>query len=305
MPPKIGVWASLMRKIEPLVDELMVAWLITIKCNYDCSYCGPQLHDPNGRVFTQERYRTIFDHIHRLTKHHPSVHLNLTGGEPTQIPDLIGLCRYIKTVDSGITINVNSNGSKGADYYIELASLVNSLDLSIHFEFVKHRAFMKKMAKIKRRVGNRLNVHVMAEKPHWDKFVQTTELLSRWGFNTSELRIMKETYTEDQENYLRRNSAPRLLNDMLVDGVEEDSLVFKNYLIKEHNQVRKNYFEGWKCWATSESLLVREDTLYGGVCENHVYGQIDDVTQLIEFKTCAPRLLCMCNADLRARKERK
>ena len=74
---------------------------------------------------------------------------------------------------------------------------------------------------------------------------------------------MKETYTEDQENYLRRNSAPRLLNDMLVDGVEEDSLVFKNYLIKEHNQVRKNYFEGWKCWATSESLLVREDTLYG------------------------------------------
>ena len=92
---------------------------------------------------------------------------------------------------------------------------------------------------------------------------------------------------------------------MLVDGVEEDSLVFKNYLIKEHNQVRKNYFEGWKCWATSKSLLVREDTLYGGVCENHVYGRIDDVTQLIEFKTCAPRLLCMCNADLRARKERK
>ena len=68
MPLKIGAWASLMHKIEPLVDELMVAWLITIKCNYDCSYCGPQLHDPNGRVFTQkERYKTIFDHIHRLT----------------------------------------------------------------------------------------------------------------------------------------------------------------------------------------------------------------------------------------------
>ena len=303
MPPKIGVWASSMHKIEPYVDELFVTWEISIKCNYDCSYCG-DVSDLNGEVLSHSRYLEIADHIHRLTSFHTNVHLNITGGEPTQIPDLIGLCKHLKQLNPSMTININSNGSKGVLYYHELSQWVDTFDLSAHFEWIKTKAFIKKMAKLRRLVGKKLCIHIMAEPQAWDDFVLMSQAFQRWGFQTSELRIRQATYTPEQDAYLQRNSRSSLAPDVIVDGVAENSLDLKNRMLRAGLQKHENYFEGWMCSATSTSLFIKADHLWGGVCWNHDYGTIDHVQHLIKEKICSPVKRCMCNSDLRARKER-
>ena len=66
MPLKIGAWASSMYKIEPAVDEFFITWLVSKKCNYDCTYCGPGSHNVNGLVESNLTYIDQFNSLYKL-----------------------------------------------------------------------------------------------------------------------------------------------------------------------------------------------------------------------------------------------
>lgn len=321
MPPKIGVWASSMHKIEPAVDEFFITWLVSLKCNYDCSYCGPDSHDVNGVVHSSDHYIKEFNALYEIIKDRSNIHINITGGEPTQISNLVDLCKHIKTVDPSIVINVNTNGSKGVDYFFELIRWIDALDVSLHFEYVKLQAFLKKMGKLHQKIKSRLTIYVMAEENYYEQCKRTLEILDKFNFNFILSSIIPRKYSIDySEEYLdlfKKYPSESAL-DVIVDGKVTSSLEVKNSLITnwyKHDPWKKNYFTDWRCWVTSQNLSLSNGTLLGGMCAIKNYGSVFDKPTLIESVTCRNGLLdtpstytfrgrCMCNADLRARKER-
>ena len=303
-----------MQKIEPLIDEFIVTWLVSKKCNYDCTYCGPGSHDVNGVVKSNQTYIDEFNSLYELISNKENIHINITGGEPTELDDLIGLCKHIKTTDPKIRINVNTNGSKGVNYYLELAKWIDYLDVSLHFEYVKLQAFLKKMGKLQQKIKSMLIIYVMAEIDYYNQCKKTCEILDKFNFNFILSSIMHEDYPSHYLELFKKYKNDTTIQDVLVDNIPTSSLDVKNFLINDwHSKTDKNYFAGWRCWATSRSLSIIEGTLFGGMCMIKKYGDIHNTTKLIDSVICQNGLLddesiytfqgnCMCNADIRTKK---
>lgn len=297
-----------MNLIEPAVDELMVTWHMSRYCNFACSYCGSADYLQGERPSLAEAKKR-FNSLYQLIKHHPNIHINLTGGEPTQLDGLIDLCKHIKQTNSSIILNVNSNGTKSAEYYLRLVQWVDSLDISTHLDFIKLKPFMKKMAKI-RRQSDSLCIHIMAEKAYFSQFKWLCSILSRYHFQFQVLKIVQETYDEEWEQEIQRWKNEATVKDVWVDGKLTSSLDVKNQMwdhITDHSShaalVKQNPFLGWQCWAPSTSLCLYGDQLFGGMCERVKYGCVHDAIQLINQIECQ-NSICSCNADIRAKKQK-
>ena len=218
-----------MQKIEPLIDEFIVTWLVSKKCNYDCTYCGPGSHDVNGVVKSNQTYIDEFNSLYELISNKENIHINITGGEPTELDDLIGLCKHIKTTDPKIRINVNTNGSKGVNYYLELAKWIDYLDISLHFEYVKLQAFLKKMGKLQQKIKSMLNIYVMAEIDYYDQCKKTCEILDKFNFNFILSSVMHEDYPDHYLALFDKYKNDTTIQDVLVDNTPTSSLDVKNF----------------------------------------------------------------------------
>ncbi|NJB66558.1 MoaA/NifB/PqqE/SkfB family radical SAM enzyme [Desulfobaculum xiamenense] len=111
-------------------DRLDVNWLVTLRCNYNCSYCFG--HDnrrgffPPGPMLMQAA-----DTLASLGR--SRYHITITGGEPTLLPTLPALLsRLGRRLPESSTIHVLSNFGRTPDYFRGLAS---ALDPSVGFEF--------------------------------------------------------------------------------------------------------------------------------------------------------------------------
>ena len=162
----------------------------------------------------------------------------------------------------------------------------------------------------------------MAEENYYEECKRTLEILDKFNFNFILSSIIPRRHTIDySEEYLElfKKYPNESALDVIVDGKVTSSLELKNSLITnwyKHDPWKQNYFKDWQCWVTSQNLSLNQSTLLGGMCGIKNYGSVFDKPTLIESVVCKNGLLdtpstysfrqrCMCNADLRARKERK
>lgn len=109
-----------------------VYWEIGRRCNYDCSYCPPWIHDMT------ERHKSL-DELLEATKKVQEKFIGdskcnwiISGGEPTANPAFLDWCRYINSC--GYHLSMHSNGSRKPEYYQELIKY-GDLNLSAHYEY--------------------------------------------------------------------------------------------------------------------------------------------------------------------------
>lgn len=134
-----------------------VYWEIGRRCNYDCSYCWPWIHnktDPHKSLLVlltaTEKILDQFAQGHK-------VNFIISGGEPTLNPAFMDWVRYISSL--GHTLSMHSNGSRLPDYYSELIRYGN-LNLSAHFESYNLEKFVKNVAAITETKVQRKNINV-------------------------------------------------------------------------------------------------------------------------------------------------
>jgi len=121
-------------------DQKQVYWEIGRRCNYDCSYCWPWIHnntDPHKPLENLMRATNLIETKFIKGK---SVNFIISGGEPTANKDFLDWLRYLNTC--GHHVSLHSNGSRKPDYYREIIHY-GDLNLSVHYEFYDRARFVK------------------------------------------------------------------------------------------------------------------------------------------------------------------
>jgi organic radical activating enzyme len=120
--------------------QKQIYWEISRRCNYDCSYCWPWIHNNTDRHKSLEE---LMNATHNLEKHFTkgeSVNFIISGGEPTANKNFLDWLRYLNVM--GHHVSLHSNGSRLPDYYREVIHY-GDLNLSVHFEFYDRSKFVK------------------------------------------------------------------------------------------------------------------------------------------------------------------
>lgn len=117
-----------------------VYWEIGRRCNYDCSYCWPWIHNNHERHKTLEELISATQKLEEKFMKGDRVNFIISGGEPTINPAFLDWARYIHGFKHHLSMH--SNGSRQPSYYRELI-YCGDLNLSAHFEFLNQEKFLK------------------------------------------------------------------------------------------------------------------------------------------------------------------
>lgn len=120
--------------------QKQIYWEIGRRCNYDCSYCWPWIHNNTDPHKPLEDLMRATHLIEQKFTQGESVNFIISGGEPTANKDFLDWLRYLNAC--GHHVSLHSNGSRKPDYYREIIHY-GDLNLSVHFEFYDRARFVK------------------------------------------------------------------------------------------------------------------------------------------------------------------
>lgn len=123
-----------------------ILWDIGRQCNYNCSYCWPDVHnttDPHKSLDTL--IKTADYAIDNWSNGH-QIRWYFGGGEPTLNPDFEPFIQYLSSKNQWTMLV--SNGSQGPKYWEKNCDNYSILIFSAHFEFMKKELFMKNVSAI-------------------------------------------------------------------------------------------------------------------------------------------------------------
>ncbi len=138
-------------------DLKQVYWEIGRRCNYDCSYCWPWIHNKTDPHKSLLELLTATEKILDKFGKGQKVNFIISGGEPTLNPAFLDWVRYISSL--GHALSMHSNGTRLPDYYRELIKYGN-LNLSAHFESLNMEKFVRNVAAITDEKFKRKNQNV-------------------------------------------------------------------------------------------------------------------------------------------------
>lgn len=85
------------------MNNQIIEWELTMKCNYDCGYCG-LLDDKIHTETDEDKLKEFMDMLHLK---HPDVELFLFGGEPFLHPKIEFIIDYLKSLEQPFVIQTN------------------------------------------------------------------------------------------------------------------------------------------------------------------------------------------------------
>jgi MoaA/NifB/PqqE/SkfB family radical SAM enzyme len=282
----------------PHQDQIKVEWNLGKRCNYDCSYCPESIHDnysPHTPIDILERT------VDRLCALGKPLRISLTGGEPAVHPDIEDLFDYFKRKDV-FWVNLTTNGTRPAKWYLDNEMFFNHLVFSLHFEHDWQR-ILRTINEFYDATERDFFVNVMAHHDHMADVRFVVERLKDVGIRYAVRRIR---WTEGDHN---------IFDDMRYDGkdlewlisqdatakpncrVDEEYIVHANDIIKK----KQNQFKGWTCSAGIESLMINWDgEVHRATCRvGDSLGNIyNDTFVLPTDPVICTRDWCTCAADI-------
>lgn len=130
-------------------DELLrVEWNLGKRCNYNCSYCGNDLHDNTSEHMPWEVFTGTIDKI-KAGSGGKKIKISFTGGEPFVHPQFVDMLQYAR--ENGIyRCSVTTNGSPPMKIYERALEYLHYTIVSYHFEYAKHDKVIENIVGIHR-----------------------------------------------------------------------------------------------------------------------------------------------------------
>jgi len=159
---------------ENLVPSIIdFIWNIGKRCNYDCSYCPPTIHDWVSPHVSLDNVRDFFVKYDQfLTEKDKQFKLTITGGEPFVHPNILDILKIIRSCNSCHNVlSVTSNGSVPLTLYEKSLEFVSNLTISLHFERGEEEinGILNKVLHLNKNYTDRfINVQLMAEPGQLD-----------------------------------------------------------------------------------------------------------------------------------------
>ena len=284
--------------VWPHQDQIKVEWNLGKRCNYDCSYCPTAIHDNFSPHTDINVLEATIDRLCELDK---PLRISLTGGEPCVHPDIEDLFDYMKRKNI-FWINLTTNGTRSASWYLQNEMFFNHVVFSLHFEHDWQRV-MHIINQFYDNTEREFFVNVMAHHDYMDEVRTATAQLIQKGIKFAVRRVR---WTEGDHNVfddLRYNGQDLewlLSMDATAKPncrVDDERIIHANDIIKKH----QNQFKGWSCNAGIESLMINWDgevhratCRVGGSLGNIYNGTFSVPSDSI---TCT-RDWCTCAADI-------
>lgn len=305
-------------------DWVRIEWNLGRRCNFDCSYCSPDLHDNISSHISVESVNNTVSTIKDFYKD-KGVRMSLTGGEPFVHPKILTILSAIK--DAGFNeVSSITNGSLPLAKYLAAAEFLSTLIISWHFDHANHD-HMKHILLGLANSGNPLNffVHLMFLPGRLDLIKETVAWMTANNIRFVVRRI-RPLFTEDG-NFLAPGSSGKLglhKQHMPVDGYySTDELEFitslekigtngDNVLITYVDATtaltntntmlrdRTNTFTNWQCMAGIETLHIGNDgVVHRATCkQGEILGTIDDGFTLSPDPILCKKKWCNCAGDI-------
>jgi len=116
-----------------------ILWDLTRRCNYNCSYCWPGIHNKVEKFIPIDLILESCNNFINCTQGN-KIRWNFGGGEPTTHPGFIDIISYLKSRNQNIL--VTSNVSKRLSFWKEACKYINNINLSAHFEYMNKQHFI-------------------------------------------------------------------------------------------------------------------------------------------------------------------
>lgn len=120
--------------------DYQILWDIGRRCNYNCSYCWPSVHNKSSPHLDFELIKKTTDKLIEKFSKGQTIRWNFGGGEPTLHPQFIEWMKYLK--DRNQWTMVTTNGSHSAKFWTECVKYMNSINMSAHFDGIKEERFI-------------------------------------------------------------------------------------------------------------------------------------------------------------------
>jgi MoaA/NifB/PqqE/SkfB family radical SAM enzyme len=284
--------------VWPHQDQIKVEWNLGKRCNYDCSYCPTTIHDnfsPHTDINILEKT------VDKLCKLDKPLRISLTGGEPCVHPDIEDLFDYMKR-KSIFWVNLTTNGTRSASWYLQNEMFFNHIVFSLHFEHDWQRV-LDTINQFYDNTEREFFVNVMAHHEHMDGVRTAVAQLLQKGIKFAVRRVR---WTEGDHN---------VFDDLKYDGtdlqwllsmdatakpncrVDDSHIIHASDIIKKH----QNQFKDWKCNAGIESLMINWDgEVHRATCR--VGGSLGNIYQgtftIPSEPVICTRDWCTCAADI-------
>lgn len=316
--------------IVPTVPTFSITWMIGSRCNYDCMYCRPFLHDLTSQPHSLELMQKAWQSIHEKTKHLGLLYkISFTGGEVTSSKSFLPLVRWLRETYPDIQhVHVSSNGSASTRYYKELGRLIESMSFSTHSEFIDEQKFFTTVEAINQlMVRPKKSFHLDIMNEYWNE--NRIQLYKSWaeerdisysvneinyGYATRDTNIQKgktnfnfpilalKKSNTKKSNTLETLSDLRDHFDYNIKVTTDSGTQYKIFANWLHNN-QFDHWKGWVCSAGATRLYVDKDfRVFGGECKNDQLGSVFDF-QLLTNTVCKRDRCTGCTDDLMVAKQ--
>lgn len=318
--------------ITPLENIFSITWIMHLKCNNDCMYCGWQ-HSAQGKVLNLEELKQRWTTVFEKTKHkNLKYKIGFTGGEVTLNRDFIPFIDWLydNYQEHIHYAGLTSNGVVHVRHYLKLFEKINFITLSTHTESIDMDSFFEKAIILNdyAKAHNKIfMVNIMEEYWAWNEIKQMLDLchsnnifygLSAINYNKTgsrtfpifeegTKRIERHDLQMTQEkvdavhkqiqDYLKLYTVPKEEYSNLVATYSDGSEV-QTYATRI-NFLKQNYFKGWECESGVTRIVIREDSsVWNAECFTTYLGNLADGTfELLPDPVICTAHRCTNNPD--------
>lgn len=296
-------------------DRVVVEWMLSSICNYQCSYCPTRLRD--GKVLWPDT-NVAQRFCEQVFRHYKGKQITFffTGGEPTLWSHLQKLSEYVR--ERGAQVAVLSNGSRSLMWWKNAVQYLDQVILSLHIERANREHFLALVATLVERIPVQINLMMVPTA-----FEACHQLGREIEHRIPKARIHYKPLLDDWKQLVQYKGVQRkklqLLNMVTVGAERDERCTFLKGNIRRHDShgaievlsptqlqlSSENCWEGWECSIGLEALFVRWDQVYRGVCQ--VGGHLGSIKGDVRFPDqtvrCSQRV-CNCIGGIKVTKRR-
>ena len=304
-------------------EWVRIEWNMGRRCNFDCSYCGRDLHDNTSKHFPYEKFEYTISTLRDFYKN-KQIRMSLTGGEPFVHPRILDILALFPKY--GIEeVSTITNGSLPLKKYQQALEYIDNLIFSWHFEFLRVDHMKHVLTNLDRK---QVKVHLMYLPGKLKEIHEVVEWLkdNKIKFNIRRIRPM----TNDKGEFNPPHASGMLFDGFQFGGAEgyysKEELEYMNTFNKAGtaemncelftrdeswldnvNTLTKNKwntFKRWKCMAGIETLMIDNDgSVYRATCkQGGILGNIETGFTLEDDPVVCAKQWCNCAADLNTTK---
>lgn len=280
----------MLQSLEPKDDAIFqIAWESTLKCNFNCAYCGDGHDNNKPHPSLEDSLKTvdfIFDYVDVImsnkSEKYQEANLNIQGGESIFHPNIVEILEYINNKKSqynwAMRVALITNASCSTPKWKKIAQYIDYATMSFHGSSLGkyHLAFKINCLYLKE-IGKNFQINVMMDPNHWDICVRMVDWANKKNMVVHKRQIdhhwfdARFNYTDDQAEYITGKKPTKTIEkikSLFTNGINLDATgraccggkTLCSNSCNDIKYVNGNNFKGWYCSVEKFFLYIRQTT---------------------------------------------